>query len=248
MARVIDHGVPDMDEPILVEGLPGVGLVGKIAADHLVDELSMSHAASVRCDGLPEVAIYGADDRAVQAPVRIYADADRELLVLQSDVPVSRTAASDFASCIVGWIDTVGAFPLFLSGLPVEDLSVDEVPTVYGVATGEGAARLDTHDIDTPPERGLIGGPTGALLYAASAEDVDGAGLVVESDPQFPDPAAARSLLVGAITPLADIDVSTEALVEQSEQIRESKERLAQQMQEAEEAESSQARPLRMYQ
>ncbi|MEF8882717.1 MAG: PAC2 family protein, partial [Halapricum sp.] len=40
----------DFDEPVLVEGLPGLGLVGKIAADHLVDTFEMDHYASIHCD------------------------------------------------------------------------------------------------------------------------------------------------------------------------------------------------------
>lgn len=248
MAGVIEHQTPDLEDAVMVEGLPGVGLVGKIAADHLVSQYGMTHVASVRCDGLPEVAIYNGESRGVQAPVRLYADSERDLFVLQSDVPVSRTAASDFAGCVVGWLKNRDVFPLFLSGLPQEDQDVAEVPSVYGIATGSGADRIDEYDIDLPSERGLVGGPTGALLYEASTKDLAGAGLVVESDPQFPDPAAARALLVEAIGPIAGIEIKTDTLVEQSEQIRESKERLAQQMQEADESESSQAQPLRMYQ
>lgn len=248
MARIIEYDMPDLDNPVLVEGLPGVGLVGKIAADHLVSTFDMSHVASVRCSGLPEVAIYDEAERGVQAPVRLYADADRDLLVLQSDVPVSRTAASDFAGCVVDWLTKKTVYPLFLSGLPTEDLDVEEIPDVYGVATGDGTGALDDAGVSTPPERGMIGGPTGALLSQAASQNLDGAGLVVQSDPQFPDPAASRALLVEAIEPIAELSVETDSLVEQSEQIRESKERLAQRMQQAEEAESSQAQPLRMYQ
>lgn len=248
MAGIIEHETPDLEDPVLVEGLPGVGLVGKIAADHLVSQFEMTHVASVRCEGLPEVAIYEGDNRDVKAPVRIYADGERDLLVLQSDVPVSRTGASDFAGCVVGWLDSWDVFPLFLSGLPTENQDVAEVPSVYGIATGSGADGLDEYDINLPPERGLVGGPTGALLYEASTQDLAGAGLVVESDPQFPDPAAARALLLEGIGPIAGIEIGTDTLVEQSEQIRKSKERLAQQMQEADESESSQAQPLRMYQ
>ena len=29
---------PDLSDPVLVEGLPGVGHVGKLAAEHLVEE------------------------------------------------------------------------------------------------------------------------------------------------------------------------------------------------------------------
>ena len=32
---------PDLSHPILIEGLPGVGTVGKLAAEHLIDEIVM---------------------------------------------------------------------------------------------------------------------------------------------------------------------------------------------------------------
>src|SRR6056297_1448616 len=93
----------ELDAPTLVEGLPGVGLVGKLAADHLVDAYDMDHYGTARCDGLPEIAVYSEGDPNVRGPVRIYADAERDLLVLKSDAPVSPEAAEAFSSCIVEW-------------------------------------------------------------------------------------------------------------------------------------------------
>jgi uncharacterized protein len=54
----------DVTAPSLIEGFPGVGLVGKIAADHLVAEFDMTHYANVHCDGLPSVAVYREGDAA----------------------------------------------------------------------------------------------------------------------------------------------------------------------------------------
>ena len=236
-----------LDSPTLVEGLPGVGLVGKIATDHLVETFDMQHAASIDCEGIPQVAIYDTDDRGVLPPVRIYADQERDLLALQSDVPISRTASADFADCLTEWLRDNDATPLFLSGLPHQD-DPGHVPEVFGIATGDAAHRLDDHDIGTPPERGVIGGPTGALVNRADAENLDALALVVQSDPKFPDPAAAKQLIDKAIAPLADVQIPTDDLVERAEEIRSQKEQFAQRMQEADEDESSQAKPMRMFQ
>ncbi|WP_135302335.1 proteasome assembly chaperone family protein [Haloarcula amylovorans] len=235
----------EFEEPTLVEGLPGVGLVGKIAADHLVESYDMEHYASVLCKGLPEIAVYTEGDPTVRAPVRLYADAERDLLVLQSDAPVSPAAADEFASCLVGWFESHDVAPIFLSGMPAEK---DGVPKVYGIATGDGASLLDEADIGTPTESGAVTGPTGALVHEAQRIGMTGVGLVVEADPQFPDPEAARALLNTGIGPLGEFEVDTDALVEQAEEIGEAKERLAKQMQNAEEEESTSARPLGMYQ
>ena len=244
MAHVEVHSDAALDEPMLVEGLPGVGLVGKIAADHLVDECDMTYYASLHCEGIPSVATYESDDHRVRPPVRIYADESRDLLVLQSDIPVSPQAASDFTSCLVGWFDEENVTPLCLSGLPEEK---DDVPHLYGVATGDAGGLLTEHDVDAPPEDGMVSGPTGALLAEASEQGIDSVGLVVQANAQFPDPEAARVLLVNGIGPLAGIEVDTDRLVEQAEKIADAREKLAKRMQQAEE-ESTQAQPLGMYQ
>lgn len=234
----------ELDGPTLVEGLPGVGLVGKIAADHLVEEFGMRHYANVHCSGVPKVAVYQEGDAALRSPVRLYADADRNLLVLQSDVPIGPDAAREFAACIGDWFDD-GAFPIYLSGIGRQ--KGDSPPATYGVGVGDGIARLQDAGISTPTETGLVSGPTGALLNDAVEHDRDAAGLIVESDPRFPDPEAARVLLVEGIEPLAGVEVDTDDLVDRGEEIREAKERLAKRMQEGGD-ESTQARPLGMYQ
>ncbi|MFB6140386.1 MAG: proteasome assembly chaperone family protein [Halosimplex sp.] len=234
----------ELDAPTLVEGLPGVGLVGKIAADHLVDALDMTYYASVHCEGLPEVAVFGEGDPTYDPPVRIYADERRDLLALQSDVPVSPTVADDFAACLTNWLAERDATPLYVSGIPAEK---EGVPELYGVASGGATALLDEHGIAAPDESGVISGPTGALLYEANRRDLDALGLVVESNRNFPDPEAARVVLLDAVGPIVGVDVETDNLVEQAEEISQARENLARRMQEAQE-ESSKAQPMGMYQ
>ena len=234
----------ELDEPTMVEGLPGVGLVGKIVADHLVDTFGMTHFANVHCEGLPKVAVFTGESAELSPPVRLYADEQRDLLVLQSDVPVSPGVAEEFAGCLTGWLANRDATPLYLSGLPAEKT---DVPELYGVAHGDVAAVLDEHGIDPPTQDGVISGPTGALLYQARRDGLDAAGLVVESNPNFPDPAAARVVLTHGIGPIAGVSVDTDDLVEQAEEISAAREELAKRMQEAGQ-ESSSAQPMGMYQ
>lgn len=244
MARIQTHTEVNLDAPVLVEGLPGVGLVGKLAADHLVEELDMTYYASCHCEGLPRVAVYETGSPAVRPPVRIYADEERDLLVLQADVPVSPRVATEFASCVTGWLVDNDVTPVYLSGLAEKK---EDVPEMYGIATGDGEGLLADCGIDTPTENGVVSGPTGALLAEAGEQDIDGVGLVVQSNPNFPDPEAARVLLTKGIEPLASIEVDTEKLVEQADKVAEARERLAKQMQEASE-ESTRAQPVGMYQ
>jgi len=233
-----------LDSPVLVEGLPGAGLVGKIAADHLVEEFGMSYYGAIHCDGLPEVAVYRGESSDVLPPVRLYADQERDLLVLQSDVPVSPSGAPEFADCVTGWFTDNDVLPLYLSGLGEEK---NGVPELYGIATGDAAGRLDDAGVVPPREGGLVTGPTGALLSQAGETGLDSVGLVVQTNPKFPDPEAARVILKGGVGPIAGLDVDTDALVEQADEIQEARERLAKQLQNADD-ESTQAQPIRGFQ
>jgi uncharacterized protein len=246
MAHVTVRGEErDLDEPFVVEGLPGVGLVGKIATDHLVAEFDMDHYADVHCDGLPRIGVYEGGGREVVPPVRLYVDESRDLLALRSDVPVSPDSAREFAGCITGWLGSHDATPIYLSGMPAE--KDDAPPSMFGVATGDGASHLEGVGIEAPGENGVVSGPTGALVNEAVEAALGGVCLVVESDPRFPDPEAARVLIDGGIGPITGVDVDLADLVDRTEEIRQTKERLAKRMQQADE-ESSKAQPLRMYQ
>jgi uncharacterized protein len=243
---VFDEGLA-IDDAFLIEGLPGVGLVGKIAADHLVEEFDMTHYANVHCDGIPPVAVYRDGDPQLRTPVRLYADADRGLVALQSDVPIHPQAATAFAECIDGWLDEHRVTPVYLSGIGREKDGAP--PALYGVASGDGRSLLEEDGVDAeaPPESGVVTGPTGALLNHAIESRRTVVGFVVESDPQFPDPEAARRILDGGIGPLTGVDVPTDDLVDRAEEIRNAKERLAKRMSDADE-ESTQAKPLGMFQ
>jgi uncharacterized protein len=228
----------------LVEGLPGAGLVGKIAADHLVEAFDMTHVGGVYCDGIPDVAVYHGNDSALLPPVRLYGDADRELMVLQSDVPVSPEEADRFATCVTAFIAENDIMPLYLSGLPE---GKEGAPELYGIATERADSRLDEAGIVPPRQGGMVSGPTGALLAAAREENLPAIGLVVETEARFPDPESARSIITGGIEPLTGIDVDTAELVEHAEDIREAREQLAQRMEDAGE-ESTRAQPIRGFQ
>lgn len=246
MAHVKERMDVSLDDPVLVEGLPGVGLVGKIAADHIVDEFDMELYGTVHCESLAPVGVYHEDAREVQPPVRIYAAPAEDLLVLQSDVPVNEEAVREFADCFTAWLADVDATPVYLTGLAAK--KGDSPPAMHGVATNGGGARLDDLDVDLPPESGVISGPTGALVNRAGEQGVESVALVVESDPQFPDPEASRILIEHGIGPLSGVDVDVSELVEHAEEIRDKKEQFAAKMQQAKEEETSQAQPLRMYQ
>ncbi|MFB6299312.1 MAG: proteasome assembly chaperone family protein [Halobacteriales archaeon] len=236
-----------LDSPVLVEGLPGVGLVGKIATDHIIEQRDMTYYADVTGEELPPVAVFDERDSDVKPPIRLFADKDNDLLALRSDVPVSAINAPAFAEDVTEWLDDEGVLPLYLSGLPTSR-EPDAIPSIFGVSTGDGSRHLDETDVESPSTAGMISGPAGALLSRARRRNLSAVGFVVETDPRFPDPQGARILIEQGINPVIGPEIDTAPLVEQAEEIMEQREQLAQQMREAAEHESSQASEISMYQ
>lgn len=241
--RVVDDGVT-LSDPTLIEGFPGAGLVGKIVADHMVEAMELTHYANVHCDSIQQVAVYDEGTPELASPVRLYADEAGETLVLQSDIPIQPDAAEEFAHCFSPWLED-NALPVFIAGLPRKDRS--SPPELFGVGSAEGVDAIEHAGLARPPERGVVSGPSGALLGHAVENGLDAVGLIVETDPRFPDPLGAKVLLEQGIEPIIGEDVSVEQLDAQADNIQEAKERLAKQMQEGGEA-STEAVPIRMFQ
>ncbi|MCK5342374.1 MAG: PAC2 family protein, partial [Candidatus Heimdallarchaeota archaeon] len=45
--------VPKLTQPLLIEGLPGIGNVGKLAVEHLIDSIKATKFAEFYCKDFP---------------------------------------------------------------------------------------------------------------------------------------------------------------------------------------------------
>lgn len=245
MGRVQIHEELTFQSPTLVEGFLGMGLVGQIAAEHVVEELDMTFFGSVHCPGLPQVTAYEEGDTRAYPAVRLYGDEKTDLVALRTEVPVSPSEVADFAACVTEWLADRNGTALYVSGFPAE--RDDDERDLYGIATGDADRLLAANDIDPPPADGVWSGPTGALLARAGEVGLDAVGLVVESDPEFPDPEAACAYINRGVNPIAGVDVDDADLRDHAEEIRAEREQLAHQMNEPGD-EGSRAAPAGMYQ
>ncbi|MFC6735893.1 PAC2 family protein, partial [Halolamina salina] len=111
-----------------------------------------------------------------------------------------------------------------------------------------GQERGDDAAVAPPDDGGMISGPCGALLFEAVDADVDAVGLMVDTDPRFPDPQGSHALIKQGINPIAGVDIDTQRLVDQAEEIVDQRKELAQKMQQADQHEASQVSRTGMFQ
>lgn len=224
---------PGVEEPILIEGLPGVGLVGKLAADHLVSELDGEPVRRLYSTHFPPGIAVDEEGIAALASLTVHAvRADgRDLLVLNGDSQAT---------------DNRGQYALAEAVLDLaEGFDVEGIVTVGGLGTGEQVEEYEVfgavpaaHDALRAPleaagvrfdrdEPGNTVGMSGLLVGLGDRRGLETAGLLGTTPGFYVDPGSARAVL-NVLQEAFGFDVSLETLDEQARQIQELLEQLQQ--------------------
>jgi uncharacterized protein (TIGR00162 family) len=231
--RVAD---PSLDDPVLVEGLPGVGHVGKLAADHLRSEFDATLVRRVYADDFPpQVTVE--DGVASLACAEFHAvDADGvDLLVLTGDHQAGSTAGH--YRLTDAFLDIALEFGVArgyaLGGLPTGELLEDDDHAVVGAVTDAGLREtLESAGVEfreNEPAGGIVG-VSGLLLGLGARRGLDAACLMGETSGYLVDPKSARAVLetleslLGVAVDLADLEDRAEEMEEVVGRIREMQE------------------------
>lgn len=218
------------DEPTLIEGLPGHGLVASIAVDQITKQLELDLYGGIRSEDVPPVLSFR--DGRVQDTVRVYSGANPDVMTLRSDVVLPPSAYNPFSECVLSDLAAEFSRGIFLAAAPAQ--SDDQRGEIFGVATdAEVESGLEAAGVPLANGEGLVGGITGALVDECYVQGVPAALLLVRADPHAPDPDAARIVIENALEPLVEFDIDTRVLREQASQIQQQKQQIARQLEES---------------
>ena len=216
---------PDLRDPVLVEGLPGVGHVGKLAVEHLLEELDSEPVRYVYADEFPPQVTLDEDSVAELARAEFHAvDAgDRDLLVLTGDHQAQSNAGHYHLTDT--FLDVAEEFGVeegyALGGVPTGEL-VDE-PTVLGAVTdADDAASLEDAGVEfreDEPAGGIVG-VSGLLLGLGERRGLSVACLMGETSGYLVDPQSAQVVLE-VLQEAIGFEVGFESLEERAEEMKE---------------------------
>ncbi|MFD1587181.1 proteasome assembly chaperone family protein [Halorientalis brevis] len=216
---------PELSDPVLVEGLPGVGHVGKLAAEHLLEELDGEPVRKVYSQHFPpQVSIDEGRSELANAEFHaVQTDQGQDLLVLTGDHQAQ---------------DNRGHYRMTDQFLDVaEEFGVERVFALGGVPTGElieeydvlGAATStafvdELEDVgvefrEDEPAGGIVG-VSGLLLGLGERRDLDAACLMGETSGYLVDPKSAQAVLT-VLQDLVGFDVDFGSLEERAEEMEE---------------------------
>lgn len=199
-----------------VIGLPDVGLVGLITANHLINSLKLEEIGYLESSLFPPIIVV--HDGRPKAPVRLFAQGD--LAILTSEIPIPASLLNLLANKILDWTATKNVDLLIsVSGIAVPNRLEIDTPEVYGVASSEKAKKILEDSRIPLLEEGFMVGPHAAILRESLKRKTDSLILLAQSHYQYPDPGAAASM-VNILNKLLSLNVDVKKLLEQAEEIR----------------------------
>lgn len=196
---------PNLKSPILIEGLPGIGNVGKIAIDLLIDELEAKPIAQLQSYNMPH-SVFVNEDNLVELPaIEVYAkkfkNSKNDLLLLAGDIqPLDEQSCYQFSDTILDL---------------AKDLKCEQVITLGGIAlkqppknpqvflTGNNKELIKNYQKGTKANNKLYGivghimGVSGVLVGLAARRNIKAVSLLAETygHPMYLGIAGARELL-----------------------------------------------------
>ncbi len=202
----------------LIVGVPDVGLVGSIAASHLVKALGLEYRVGVDSyTALPPMLVI--DRGNVLPPIRIYVKGD--IAVLVSDIPLIPPVIPPFSAAVVEYARSRGVeYVISATGIGNPQRVEAEKPGVYWLASDREASLLAGSLKDARiPQQGILVGVYAMILKEAVRKRVHNLVILVDAYIDIPDPeAAARA--VEAISSVTGVKVSVDELLKQAEMIK----------------------------
>ena len=228
--EIVELARPALKDPILIQGLPGLGLVGKLAVDFLIDQLKPTKFAECYSSyiALPdgEVGVKVELDSTFTLPkYELYAyEKTPNLILLTGDTQSAPWGQYNVTKSILGIAEGFGCKTIF--GLGGYALRGQSTETIYVVASDpEMINELKGKFNIQPAQSGTIKGALGVLLGLGKGRNFKCIGLLGATSNAYPDLLAARNI-VRLLTSLYELPVDTTGMDRQIEDMENKVKRL----------------------
>ncbi len=209
--------------PLVIEGFPGIGLVGNIACQHLIEEMEMKYVGSIDSRYFPPLAVLF--NGIVYMPVRIYEAPKKDIVVIISDIPIHPTASYDLSKALVEWMSSIKAKNIIsIAGIA----TTTGLRRVFGGATNQEMLER-IKDKTEIFQVGTISGISGSIMTECFIRKIPAMSLLGETPGPNPDPRAAVEVL-NVLNKIFDLSINTDKLLGQAEQIELELSKLAEQV------------------
>jgi hypothetical protein len=214
-----------LKEPALVQGLPGLGYVGKVAVDYFVEKLKPKKFAELYSGYLlfPDgnLGINISEDGTYSLPkYEFYAFEEREphVMFLTGDAQPSVTGQYEVASVVLDFAQQFGCKSVFTMG-GYGTRSSKDAGSVYAVVGDSDLGERLTKMGAKLAKGGAVTGAAGVILGIGRQRGLQCAGLLGSTTGIYPDIEAARAV-IRMLTGIVGMPVDLKALDTEIEDMR----------------------------
>ncbi len=188
---------PKLKRPVLIEGLPGLGLVGKIAVDHMIKELNAKKFADLYSPHFPPQVVIRNDGLVDMMKDEFYywKGKGKDIIFIAGDHQANNPFAHYEVADVI--LDVAKKYKVktvyTLGGYGVGYLS--KKPKVFAAVTNPKLIPKLKKAGATFDKTGAIVGAAGLLVGLGSLKGMDGVCLMGETHGQIIDARAAKAVL-----------------------------------------------------
>jgi len=223
---VEEHADPELEDPVLVEGLPGVGHVGKLVAEHLLEEFEDAELVRrVYSEHFPPQVAVDDDGTTTMASAEFHAvrTDGADILLLSGDHQATDAPGHyRLTDCFLDVAEAFGVERAFaLGGVPTGEL-IEEYAVVGAATDDEQVEELEAAGVEfreDEPAGGIVG-VSGLLLGLGERRDIPTACLMGETSGYLVDPKSARAVLE-VLQEVVDFEVGYASLEDRAEEMEE---------------------------
>jgi len=189
---------PVLRDPVLIEGLPGIGLVANLATYHMIEELKADLFGEIFCSAFQDLAVSakGGDFKFPTAKLYYHKNGDSQydLIILHGNTQALTTRGQyELCWCILDTVEEMGCKRIITIGGYRPGRDVHE-PTLYYAASDLEMA-LEARKLGAKILPGQIYGAAGLLIGLAKLHKMSGFCLLAETPGEYPDKVAALRIL-----------------------------------------------------
>jgi len=215
----------NLKDAVLIDGFPGVGLVGTIVANFLINTLKLEQIGVIDSYKFPAISVI--KDGEPHNPMRLYSGEQicndgtcNQVAVCVSEFTPPAEITKHLVNSLMDWAENNGCTKIISAeGFSTGPKADGEKNDVYGVASSSGARTWIKDAKVKPFTYGTVGGITGSLLNEGKVRKLNVLGLLAEVTEDAPDAMAAANVIKAIDELLLAIELDPEPLLKEAQNL-----------------------------
>lgn len=200
----------------MIFGFPDVGLVGVIAASHIISELNLIEVAYMDSRLLPPLIVL--HEGLPHSPMRVFGNNNVLLAVSETAIPAD--TIYPIMNTLIDWGKSKDVkMMISLSGIPIQDRQDAQELKVFAAASNSEMLKMAKEKGIEILNEGYMVGPQAIMLQRCARMGLSALTLLAQCFLNYPDPEAAAEVLK-QLANITDVKVDVSKLLEKGEEIR----------------------------